>query len=94
MIGFREFLEEREHLDEAIIRKGAVALYAAQGKRHGDEAVRSYQAARQILSFTMDPSGDEKVDHLAKAMIALADGLISSRKQLGAISAQVTASNI
>lgn len=94
MIGFREFLEEREHLDEAVIRKGAVALYAAQGKRHGDEAVRSYQAARQILSFSMDPNGDEKVDHLAKAMIALADGLISSRKQLGAISAQVTASNI
>ena len=91
MIGFREFLEEREHLDEAIIRKGAVALFAAQGKRHGDEAVRSYQVARQILASRMDRGIDDKVDDLAKAMIALADGMIATRMQIGSVSAQLTA---
>ena len=91
MIGFREFLEERERLDEAVIRKGAVALYAAQGKRHGDEAVRSYQAARQILASRMDRGIDETVDDLAKAMIALADGMIATRMQIGSVSAQLTA---
>ena len=94
MIGFRDFLETRDQLDEAVVRKSAVLLYAAQAKRNGDEAVRSYQAVRQTLAFRMDRGVDEKLDDLAKAMIAIADGLIASRQQLGSISAQVTASNI
>ena len=94
MIGFRDFLETRDQLDEAVVRKSAVLLYAAQAKRNGDAAVRSYQAVRQTLAFRMDRGVDEKLDDLAKAMIAIADGLIANRQQLGSISAQVTASNI
>lgn len=94
MIGFRAFLEETDGLEEGIVRKGAVTLYALQGKRHGDEAVRHYQAVRQALSLISKKPNDEKVDALARAMTSLADGLVATRQQIGSVSAQLTASSI
>jgi hypothetical protein len=91
MIGFRAFVEETEGLEEGIVRKGAVTLYALQGKRHGDEAVRHYQAVRQALSLMSKKTTDQKVDALAQAMNSLADGLAATRRQIGSVSAQLTA---
>jgi hypothetical protein len=94
MIGFRAFLEETQGLEEGIVRKGAVTLYALQGKRHGDEAVRHYQAVRQALSLMSKKNPDQKVDALAQALTSLADGLTATRQQIGSVSAQLTASSI
>jgi hypothetical protein len=88
---FRQHVAERR-LNEAIVRKGAVASYAAQGKKHGDNAVRSYNQAKLTLqAVRKTQSTDTKVDALARAFIDLLDGLVLQREQIGSVSAQITA---
>ncbi len=91
MIGFKQFLIAQYGLDEGLARKGAVALYAAQGKRNGDEAVRHYQHVKQALLAKTKKDTDQKVDALVQAMSSMADGMIATRMQIGSVSAQVTA---
>ena len=91
MKSFKTFMIEQQQLEEAIVKKGAVAAYALQGRKHGNNAVRSYNRAKQTLrSFTNAKSTDQKVDALSRAIIDLLDGLVSQRQQLGSISAQIT----
>ena len=88
---FRQHVAERR-LNEAIVRKGAVASYAAQGKKHGDNAVRNYNQAKLTLqAVRKTQSTDTKVDALARAFIDLLDGLVLQRQQIGSVSAQITA---
>ena len=49
MKSFKTFMKEQEQLEEAIVKKGAVAAYAFQGRKHGNNAVRSYNRAKQAL---------------------------------------------
>jgi len=82
---------EQDQLEEAMIKKGAVAAYALQGRKHGNNSVRSYNKAKQTLRAVKDVnSTNQKVDVLSKALIDLLDGLISQRQQIGSVSAQVT----
>ena len=91
MKGFKNFIMEQEQLEEAMIKKGAVAAYALQGRKHGNNAVKSYSRAKQTLRAVKDvKSTNQKVDVLSKALIDLLDGLISQRQQIGSVSAQVT----
>jgi len=90
MKSFKEHIEA-EHLDERIIRKGAVAAYASSGKRYGDDAVKRYQNAKRILTSNIESkSTEEKVDIIITALVQMSDGLIFNRKQIGSVSAQVT----
>ena len=92
MKSFRTFMAEQQSLDEAVVKKGAVAAYALQGRNNGNNAVRSYNKAKQALrTSTNAKSTDIKIDALTKALIDLLDGLISQRHQVGSVSAQVTA---
>ena len=92
MKGFKNFIMEQEQLEEAMIKKGAVAAYALQGRKHGNNSVRSYNKAKQTLRAVKDVnSTNQKVDVFSKALIDLLDGLISQRHQVGSVSAQVTA---
>ena len=85
-------MAEHQGLDEAVVKKGAVAAYALQGRKNGNNAVRSYNKAKQALrTATNAKSTDIKIDALTKALIDLLDGLISQRHQVGSVSAQVTA---
>ena len=85
-------MAEQQGLDEAAVKKGAVAAYALQGRKNGNNAVRSYNKAKQALRVaTNAKSTDIKIDALTKALIDLLDGLISQRHQVGSVSAQVTA---
>ena len=92
MKSFRTFMAEQQELDEAVVKKGAVAAYALQGRKNGNNAVRSYNKAKQALRTATNAKGtDIKIDALTKALIDLLDGLISQRHQVGSVSAQVTA---
>ena len=92
MKSFKNFMAEQQDLDEAVVRKGAVAAYALQGRKNGNNAVRSYNKAKQALRVaTNAKSTDIKIDALTKAFIDLLDDLISQRHQVGSVSAQVTA---
>lgn len=91
MKSFKEHIEV-EQLEERIIRKGAVAAYASSGKRHGANAVKSYQTAKRLLTTNIESkSTEEKVDIIVAALVQISDGLISNRQQIGSVSAQVTA---
>ena len=91
MRSFRAHIET-EQLDERIIRKGAVTAYASSGKRHGDDAVKRYQNAKRILTSNIESkSNEEKVDIIITALVQISDGLILNRKQIGSVSAQITA---
>ena len=95
MKGFKAFVEERQALEEAIVKKGAVAAYALQGRKHGNNAVKSYNRAKQALRAVVNAkSTDQKVDALVLALIDLLDGLVATRQQIGSVSAQVTASTV
>jgi hypothetical protein len=90
MIGFKQFLLETGQLDERVVRTGASLAFAAQGRRHGEEAVQAYKAAKQALTGYAFKSGEERVDAVADALIKLLDGLIATRRQIGAGSGQLT----
>lgn len=95
MKSFKTFMKEQEQLEEAIIKKGAVTAYALQGRKHGNNAVRNYNRAKQTLRAVMNSKDtDKKTEAILLAIMDLLDGLIATRKQLGSVSAQVTASTV
>ena len=95
MKSFKTFMIEQQQLEEAVIKKGAVAAYALQGRKHGNNAVRSYNKAKQALRLVTNVKNtDQKFDALSRALIDLLDGLIASRQQIGSVSAQVTAATV
>ena len=95
MKGFKAFLAEQQALEEGVVKKGAVAPFALQGRNHGNNAVRSYKKAKQTLMTAANAKiTDTKVDALARAFIDLLDGLVSQRLQVGSVSAQVTALSV
>ena len=94
MKSFRQHVADRQ-LDETLVRKGAVASYAAQSKRYGDQATTSYGRARYELQRSAKTEVvDAKIDHLVTALLHVIDGLIATRNQIGAISAQVTSHSL
>jgi len=90
MKGFRQYIHERS-MDEAVVRKGAVVTYAAQGRAHGDRATQHYREAKRLLTINMKgKDSDEKIDLIMTAIGHMADGMISTRQQIGSVSAQIT----
>lgn len=89
MMGFKEFLAETDQLDERALRTGASLAMAAQAKRYGDNAVRSYRAAQQTFVGYARKSDPQKIDVIATAIGHALDGLISTRHQIGALSGQI-----
>ena len=95
MKSFKAFMIEQQQLEEAVVKKGAVAAYALQGRKHGNNAVKSYNRAKRTLKAAVNTKNtDQKSEAILHAILDLVDGLIATRKQLGSVSAQVTASTI
>ena len=95
MKSFKAFMIEQQQLEEAVIKKGAVAAYAFQGRKHGNNAVRNYNRAKQTLRTALNAKDiHDKSEAMLHAILDLLDGLIATRRQLGSVSAQVTASTI
>ena len=91
MKSFKAFMIEQQQLEEAIVKKSAVAAYALQGRKHGNNAVRNYNRSKQTLRALVNAkSTDQKIDALSRALIDLLDGLVATRQQIGSVSAQVT----
>ena len=88
-------MAEQQGLDEAVVKKGAVAAYALQGRKNGNNAVRSYNKAKQALKTSVNSATlDQKADKLLSAIMHLLDGLVATRKQIGSVSSQVTSSTV
>lgn len=95
MMGFRQFIIETTGLEEALVRKGAVALYAARGKSYGDTAVRQFQTVVQgVSTLPRSATEQDKIDLIVKSLSTTSNGLINIRNQIGSVSAQITAANL
>ena len=95
MKSFKNFMAEQQDLDEAVVKKGAVAAYALQGRKNGNNAVRSYNKAKQTLKTSVNSTTlDQKTDKLLSAIMHLLDGLVATRQQIGSVSSQVTSSTV
>ena len=95
MKSFKTFMKEQEQLEEANVKTGAVAAYAFQGRKHGNNAVRSYNRSKQALRAVANAkSTDQKVDALVIGILDLLDGLVSQRRQIGSVSAQITSASL
>ena len=93
MMTFKEFRQKK--LEERMFRSGSVVAFAGKAKQHGDAAEKDYTAAkRKVVALKSEPNLDDKLNQLADLLAELLNGMIETRKQIGAISAQVTASTI
>ena len=82
---------EREDLNESrMLRKGGALLFARSAKKHGDDAHKSFNdAGQKIKGNPLDTDG-ERLTSLQDGLVDLCDGLISIRKQNGAITGIMT----
>jgi hypothetical protein len=76
--------------ESRLLRKGGVLLLAKTAKRHGDDATKYfYSAKRKIKGSSLD-SEEERIKSIQEGLQDLCEGLISIRKQNGAITGIVS----
>ena len=89
---FDEFIQtEPQDLKESrLLRKDGALLLARSAKKHGDDATRSLTDAKRKIKGSPLDSDDERLKSIQDGLQDLCDGLISTRKQKGAITGIVT----
>ena len=82
---------ESEDLNESrLLRKGGALLFARSAKKHGDDAHKSFNDAKQKIKGNPLDTDGERLNSLQDGLQDLCDGLISIRKQNGAITGIMT----
>ena len=89
---FKEIRDtDTEDLNESrLLRNGSALLLARSAKTHGDEAVRYLQDAKRKIKGSSLDNGEDRLRSIQEGLQDLCDGLISIRKQNGAITGIVT----
>jgi hypothetical protein len=89
---FDEFIcSDYQDLNESrLLRKGGALLLARSAKKHGDDATRSLSDAKRKIKGSSLDSDEERLRGIQDGLQDLCDGLVSMRKQNGAITAIVT----
>ena len=89
---FDQFIREQSNdLNESrFLRKGGALLLARSAKKHGDDATRSLNDAKWKIKGSPLDNDNERLKSLQEGLQDLCDGLISMRKQNGAITGIVT----
>jgi hypothetical protein len=89
---FDEFIcSDYQDLNESrLLRKGGALLLARSAKKHGDDATRSLSDAKRKIKGSPLDSDEERLKGIQDGLQDLCDGLVSMRKQNGAITAIVT----
>ena len=78
--------KETEDLNESrLLRKGSALLLARSAKKHGDDATRSLTDAKHKVKGSPLDSDEERLKSIQDGLQCLCDGLISIRKQNGAV---------
>ena len=82
---------ETEDLNESrLLRKGGALLFARSAKKHGDLAHKSFNDAKQKIKGNPLDTDGERLASIQYGLMDLCDGLISIRKQNGAITGIMT----
>jgi len=86
---FDKFIcSDQPDLNESrLLRKGGALLLARSAKKHGDDATRSLNDAKRKVKGSSLDSDAERLKGVQDGLQDLCDGLISMRKQLGAMTA-------
>ena len=89
---FDEFIcSDYQDLNESrLLRKGGALLLARSAKKHGDDATRSLNDAKWKIKGSSLDSDEKRLKGMQDGLQDLCDGLISMRKQNGAITGIVT----
>ena len=89
---FDQFIREEScDLNESrLFRKGGALLLARSAKKYGDDATRSLTDAKRKIKGSSLDTDEERLKGLQEGFQDLCDGLISMRKQNGAITGIVT----
>jgi len=78
--------------ESRLLRKGGVLILARSAKRHGDDATKSLNNAKQKIKGSTLDTAEDQLKSIQDGLLDLCDGLISMRKQNGAITGIVTTS--
>ena len=71
-------------MHESVVRTGALATYAAKGKRAGDKADQAYSKGKQALQRqTASTTDSERLQRIEDALVAALTGLQHTRDQIG-----------
>ena len=82
---------ETEDLNESrLLRKGGALLFARSAKKHDDDAHKSFNDAKQKIKGNPLDTDGERLASIQYGLVDLCDGLISIRKQNGAITGIMT----
>lgn len=80
-----------QELNESrLLRKGGVLILARSAKRYGDDATKSFNNAKQKIKGSTLDTEKERLESIQSGLIDLCEGLISLRKQNGAVTGIVT----
>ena len=80
-----EHMVEQEHLEERLLRTGAIASYGMKARKEGDDSVRAFKQGQQALrKGGPDVALEDRVKRIEQALDHLFDGLIAQRQQIGA----------
>jgi len=86
---------ETEDLNESrLLRKGGALLFARSAKKHGNDAHKSFNDAKQKIKGNPLDTDGERLASVQYGLMDLCDGLISLRKQNGAITAIVVSGQL
>ena len=98
MKSFNTFIKDVEGLNEgsfqSLLKTGSVLTAARSSKRHGDAAVKELQKVsstfdKPIPNNAKDPT-EERLERIEQSLLALSQGMISMRFQLGSMTALAT----
>lgn len=79
-------LEKQDEINESrFLRKGVSLVFARSAKKHGDDAVRHFKTAQTKLSQRPLDTPEERIERLTEGLNELCKGMISLRKQNGAV---------
>ena len=71
-------------MHESVVRTGALATYAAKGKRAGDKADQAYSKGKQALKRrTASTTDSDRLQRIENGLTALLIGLQHTRDQIG-----------
>ena len=81
-----EHMAEQEHLEERLLRTGAIATYGAKARKEGEDSVRAFKQGQQALrKGGPDVALEDRVKRIEQSLNHhLLDGLIAQRQQIGA----------
>ena len=98
MKSFNTFIKDANDLNkgsfQSLLKTGSVLTAARSSERHGDEAVKELQKVsstfdKPIPNNAKDPT-EKRLERIEKSLLALSQGMISMRFQLGSMTALAT----